>query len=100
MGIGATGGFVLDNVAYGKQVASLALRVLDGESAGSIPVAVSEFTRPVFDWRQLQRWKISESRLPEGSDIRYRELKTLSPGANRDWYRSSIAGHVDRVAPL
>jgi signal transduction histidine kinase len=75
MGIGATGGFVLDNVAYGKQAASLALRVLDGESAGSIPVAVSEFTRPAFDWRQLQRWGIGESQLPEGSDIRYRELR-------------------------
>ena len=75
MGIGASGGFVLDNVAYGKEAASLAQRVLDGEPAGSIPVAVSEFTRPVFDWRQLQRWKISESRLPEGSDIRYRELR-------------------------
>jgi signal transduction histidine kinase len=75
MGIGATGGFVLNNVAYGKQAASLAQRVLDGEPAGSIPVAVSEFTRPVFDWRQLQRWKISESRLPEGSEIRYRELR-------------------------
>jgi len=75
MGTGATGGFVLDNVAYGKQAASLALRVLDGESAGSIPVAVSEFTQLVFDWRQLRRWKISESRLPDGSDIRYRELK-------------------------
>jgi signal transduction histidine kinase len=73
MGFGATGGFVLDNIAYGKQAASLALRVLDGEPAGSIPVTASEFTRPVFDWRQLQRWKISESRLPEGSDIRYRE---------------------------
>ena len=75
MGIGASGGFVLDNVAYGKEAASLAQRVLDGEPAGSIPVAVSEFTRPVFDWRQLQRWKISESGLPEGSDIRYRELR-------------------------
>src|SRR5262245_17225112 len=75
MGIGATGGFIIDSVAYGKQAASLALRVLDGESAGSIPVAASEFTRPVFDWRQLQRWQISESRLPEGRDIRYRELR-------------------------
>jgi hypothetical protein len=36
-------------------------------------LAISEFTRPIFDWRQLQRWKISESRLPPGSEIRFRE---------------------------
>jgi C4-dicarboxylate-specific signal transduction histidine kinase len=27
----------------------------------------------LFDWRQLQRWGISESRLPRGSEIRFRE---------------------------
>ena len=26
----------------------------------------------MFDWRQLRRWRISESRLPAGSTIRYR----------------------------
>ena len=72
VGLGATGGFVLDNVAYGKEVASLALRILDGTSAGAIPVAVSEFTKPVFDWRELKRWGISESMLPKGSEIKFR----------------------------
>ena len=27
----------------------------------------------LFDWRQLQRWKISEARLPPGSEILFRE---------------------------
>ena len=26
----------------------------------------------MFDWRQLQRWGIDESRLPPGSEIRFR----------------------------
>ena len=73
IGLGATGGFVLDNVAYGQEVAALVLRILDGASIATNPVAVSEFTRPIFDWRQLQRWNISESRLPPGSEIRFRE---------------------------
>lgn len=73
VGLGATGGFVLDNVAYGQEVAALVLRILDGASVAANPVAISEFTRPIFDWRQLQRWNISESRLPPGSDIRFRE---------------------------
>jgi len=59
-------------VAYGKGVAALVLRILDGASAAAIPVTVGEFTLPVFDWRQLQRWGISEATLPEGSEIRFR----------------------------
>ena len=39
---------------------SLALRILDGEDASKIPVTTGDFTRPVFDWRQLQRFGISE----------------------------------------
>jgi PAS domain-containing protein len=31
-------------------------------------------TRDIYDWRQLQKWGIPESRLPEGSEIRYREV--------------------------
>jgi signal transduction histidine kinase len=29
--------------------------------------------KPIFDWRQLQRWNISEDQLPPGSEIRFRE---------------------------
>jgi hypothetical protein len=28
---------------------------------------------PIFDWRQLRRWNISESRLPPESKIRFRD---------------------------
>ena len=31
-----------------------------------------DFTKPIFDWRQLQRWNISEASLPPGSEIRFR----------------------------
>jgi hypothetical protein len=72
IGSGATGGYALNNVSRGKEVAALALRILNGTPVAAIPAAVSEFTKPVFDWRQLQRWGISESTLPEGSEIRFR----------------------------
>jgi signal transduction histidine kinase len=73
IGTGATGGFVLNNVAYGQAVARLALRILDGVDVTTIPVAVGDFTKPVFDWRQLKLWQIDEATLPEGSEIRFRE---------------------------
>jgi signal transduction histidine kinase len=72
VGFGATGGLVLDNVAYGREVAGLAIRILDGASVAANPIAVSEYTRPVFDSRQLQKWHIGESNLPAGSEIRFR----------------------------
>jgi C4-dicarboxylate-specific signal transduction histidine kinase len=72
IGLGATGGLVLDNVAYGKEVAALVLRILEGVSVAATPVAISEFTRPIFDWRQLERWKVGENRLPPSSEIRFR----------------------------
>jgi signal transduction histidine kinase/ABC-type uncharacterized transport system substrate-binding protein len=72
VGFGATGGFALDNVAYGHEVATLAPRIINGASVAAIPVAVSEFTKPVFDWRQLQKWHIRQSILPAGSEIRFR----------------------------
>ena len=32
-----------------------------------------EFSAPKYDWRQLRRWNISESRLPPGSEVLFRE---------------------------
>jgi signal transduction histidine kinase len=73
LGRGAAGGFVLNNVAYGQAAARLALRILDGASVAAIPVSVGDFIKPVFDWRQLKRWNVSESSLPAGSEVRFRD---------------------------
>jgi hypothetical protein len=49
------------------------LRLFNGESASTIPVTAGEFAKPIFDWRELKRWNISEGSLPTGSEIRFRE---------------------------
>src|SRR5499426_2150956 len=72
MGYGGAGGFVTTPVPIGETAARLTLRILDGEDVSKIPVTTGDFNRPVFDWRQLQRFGISESRLPPGSEIRFR----------------------------
>ena len=54
--------------------AAVAVRMLGGEKAGDIKVPVIGFAAPKYDWRQLQRWNISESRLPPGSEILFREI--------------------------
>lgn len=73
IGLGSVGGLVISPGGIGRVAARFALRILDGENASDIPIANSEeILRPVFDWRQLQRWGISENRLPVGSEIRFR----------------------------
>ena len=55
-----------------RQTAAAAVRILGGEKAGELKIPASKFAAPIFDWRQLQRWGISESRLPAGSEIMFR----------------------------
>jgi signal transduction histidine kinase len=73
IGKGGVGGLVISPGAIGKAAAQFALRILDGEKVSDIPITnKEEILRLVFDWRQLQRWGISENRLPVGSEIRFR----------------------------
>jgi signal transduction histidine kinase len=53
--------------------AAAAIRILDGEKAGDVKIAPTRFTPPRFDWRQMQRFGISESSLPAGSTVYFRE---------------------------
>ena len=56
-----------------NEAVRLALRILSGAPADSIqPVFLGPAT-PVYDWRELTRWRINEDRLPPGSIIRFRQ---------------------------
>ena len=57
----------------GRETAAVAIRILNGEKPGDIKVPPTKFATPIYDWRQLQRWNISESRLPPGSEVHFRE---------------------------
>jgi signal transduction histidine kinase len=56
-----------------RDAAAVAVRILSGEKAGEIKTPPSGYAAPKFDWRQLQRWGISESRLPSNSQVYFRE---------------------------
>src|SRR6516162_6422203 len=61
IGFGPVGGFVADPGSIGVDAADVALRVLGGESVSKIPIQPdNNRTKPIFDWRQLQRWGVSE----------------------------------------
>lgn len=50
------------------------MRILRGEQPESLSIVRDGLVNDMFDWRQLKRLGISESRLPEGSLVLYKEL--------------------------
>jgi signal transduction histidine kinase len=67
------GGPMFSALDLSRKATAVAMRILGGEKAGDIKTAVNNFVAPKYDWRELQRWNISESRLPPDSTIYFRE---------------------------
>jgi signal transduction histidine kinase len=89
-GSGAVGGVILDVEEVAAQAARLGLRVLDQGSASAIPVERS-MNRAVVDWRQLQRWGVSDQKIPSGTLIQYR---TPSVWNQYKWYVVAGVGAI------
>jgi signal transduction histidine kinase len=49
------------------------IRILGGEKPHDIKIEPIGFASPKYDWREMQRWGISESNLPPGSEVLFRE---------------------------
>jgi PAS domain S-box-containing protein len=73
LGTGAVGGSVASVEAIGKRAGELARLILTGTALESLPLETSTGRVPMFDWRALKRWGISESRLPANSIVRFRQ---------------------------
>ena len=73
LGRGAVGGRLIDIEALGRTTADVASQILDGTAPAVIKPAPQRPGPPVFDGRELQRWGISEDRLPAGSAVLFRE---------------------------
>jgi signal transduction histidine kinase len=73
LGTGAVGGSVGSIEAFGKRAGELARLILTGTAPASLPFEIRTNSVPMFDWRALKRWGISESRLPPNSIVRFRQ---------------------------
>jgi len=72
-GQGIVGGPMFSSREIAERCADVAVRLLNGENAADIKVPPIGLAAPVYDWRQLQRWHISESLLPPGSTVQFYE---------------------------
>ncbi|HEX3470475.1 MAG TPA: ABC transporter substrate binding protein [Silvibacterium sp.] len=71
MGYGTIGGYVSSFAGQGREAGKMASRILNGEKPQDI-ATVAGTNAYIFDWRQLQRWGIPESRIPVESTILFR----------------------------
>lgn len=73
LGLGIVGGRLYQAELEGVEAARVAVRVLQGEPISNFPPKIVEPLGPQYDSRELQRWGISEKRLPAGSRILFRQ---------------------------
>jgi len=73
LGHGIVGGRLTSAESYGKAIAAAGLRLL-GERKAPQTVKVEAGIHDMYDWRQLNRWKIPAKSLPAGSIVHHRTL--------------------------
>lgn len=72
LGTGTVGASIVSLESQGRRAGELALRILNGEQAGSIPIDTWPPPRATVDWRQMRRFGFSESLLPPGAVVLFR----------------------------
>ncbi|WP_441238704.1 sensor histidine kinase [Bradyrhizobium sp. 930_D9_N1_4] len=91
LGRSGVGGFLLLPESIGREAGEVAMRILDGEAPSSIAPFGGNNVKPIFDWRQLQRWNVDEANLPDGSEVRFRERSFWE---QYYWHSTIVAGVV------
>ena len=72
LGTGIVGGTLMSIDELSRSTADVGHSTLERRGAAKLRVPPQPPGPPIFDWRELQRWGIPESRLPPGSVVRYR----------------------------
>ncbi len=85
---GVVGGSYADENISGIKGGEIAARVLMGEKPENIPVEHNLQVHATVDWRQLHRWKMSESALPPGALVVFRQRSVW------DRYSNFIIGGI------
>jgi signal transduction histidine kinase/ABC-type uncharacterized transport system substrate-binding protein len=86
LGEGIVAGSIASYEAQGRSAGELLAQVLKRESPAALGVQAPVPEECLADWRQLARWGIDTRLLPEGCDVRFRQLSAW------ERYRWQIVG--------
>ena len=78
LGHGVVGGAMMDLEQDGAALARSALEIA-GATDSERPQPFQGVITPMFDWRELQRWSISEDRLPPRSVVHFKDSGPRAP---------------------
>ena len=73
LGSGIMGGALSDFQETGARVGRMVAQLLAGKPVTAIPVERGSASAVVLDWRELDRWRVPDARIPAGGEIRFRE---------------------------
>jgi signal transduction histidine kinase len=71
-GHGIVGGSLMSISGLARKTADVASQILKGAPPSTLRTQAQSPGEPTFDWRELERWGIPESRLPGGSVVQFR----------------------------
>ncbi|MGB8437655.1 MAG: ABC transporter substrate binding protein, partial [Burkholderiales bacterium] len=74
LGEGIVAGPITSFAAQGRRAGELVVRVLKGERPAELGVQPPASPTCIADWQQLRHWGIDASLLPNGCEVRFREL--------------------------
>ena len=97
LGRGVVGGSIVEFEDIGRDAARMATQLLRGGTAPATPVPSFATALPRFDARQLARWGLDERRLPEGSQILFRQPTLWQ---QYRWHAAGLAALIGAQAAL
>ena len=89
-GKGVMGGAMNSAYASGLKAGRIAVRILQGEAATSIPVIPKEDYRPILDYRQLQRFNIDETLIPKDTKVIFKPQSFYQKNYTVIWVSTGI----------
>lgn len=79
LGRGIVGGALIPVGGEARRSAGVAVHILRGTPVNQVLVPPREPLRQEYDWRELDRWRIPEARLPAGSSVSFRPPSPYTP---------------------
>jgi signal transduction histidine kinase len=81
---GAIGGYVINYINVGREFGKAANQIISGSDPKSINVNLPSFYQCIFDWRELKKWNLLDSKaIPEQSTFLYQQHSFI---AEYIWY--------------